>query len=328
MSALYCAANSAGELPTGCCAGRDQPGADLRIGERLGDGLLNRLHDIGRRAGGRKQRHPASDLETLEALLQRRLHVGDRLHPLGAGDAEAADQIALDVGDAVGLRQERELDVVGDQRGDHRRVAAIGDVHELDAGDGAEHLGEQVQRRARPARTEVEGAGLLLGERHQFLEVLRRIFRRAADHELRRDHHRHRDEVLDRVERQLRVERRHAGHRAGEHQQRVAVGRRFRDQVGAKIAAGAGPVVDDDRLLHQLLHPLADLLGEQADAAARPIRHDDADGVARIVLRQRGRGADQRQAQGKLKAQQQPSHLYRPRCRLIVSGFSRPQSPG
>ena len=57
--------------------------------------------------------------------------------------------------DAVGLRQEGELDVVRDQRGDHRRVAAIGDVHELDAGDVAEHLGEQVQRGAGAARTVV-----------------------------------------------------------------------------------------------------------------------------------------------------------------------------
>ena len=37
---------------------------------------------------------------------------GQRLHPLGAGDAKPADEIALDVGDAVGLRQEGELDVV------------------------------------------------------------------------------------------------------------------------------------------------------------------------------------------------------------------------
>jgi hypothetical protein len=58
-------------------------------------------------------------------------------------------RLLLHVRDAVRLRQEGELDVAADQRGDHRRVAAVGDVHQLDAGD-FEHLGKDVQRGAGP----------------------------------------------------------------------------------------------------------------------------------------------------------------------------------
>jgi hypothetical protein len=71
--------------------------------------------------------------------------IRQRVHPPGAGDAETADQVALHIGDAVRLRQERQLDVAADQGGDHRGVAPIRDMHHLDAGRAVEHLGEDVQ---------------------------------------------------------------------------------------------------------------------------------------------------------------------------------------
>ena len=79
---------------------------------------------------------------------------------------------------------------------------------------------------------------------------------------LRRVHHQHvrhagderdRHEVLDRVVRHLRIERRVDRLRADRsHQQRVAVGRRLGDEVGAEVAAGAGLVLDDEGLAEGL----------------------------------------------------------------------------
>jgi hypothetical protein len=43
-----------------------------------------------------------------------------------------------------------------------------------------------------------------------------------------------------------------AGDRAGDHQERVAVGRRFRDQIDADDVAGAAAVLDVELLAHGL----------------------------------------------------------------------------
>ena len=64
------------------------------------------------------------------------------------------------------------------------------------------------------------------------------------------------------VERLLAVERRHGGHRrAAAEQERVAVGRRLGDTIGAGHAARAADVLDD--------HLLAELFGQPC-AMIRP----------------------------------------------------------
>ena len=68
-----------------------------------------------------------------------------------------------------------------------------------------------------------------------------------------------RDEILLGVVVQLLVERGVGGEDAVvAHQQRVAVGRRARDLLGGDVAAGAGPVLDDERLVQDFVEPLAD----------------------------------------------------------------------
>ena len=95
-----------------------------------------------------------------------------------------------------------------------------------------------------------------------------------------------RREVLHRVVRHLRVdadvdrERRDVAE-----QQRVAVGRRLGDGVGADHAARAGAVVDDDRLAERLGQRLLHDARIEIDRAARRERHDDADRLRRIRLR-------------------------------------------
>ena len=66
-------------------------------------------------------------------------------------------------------------------------------------------------------------------------------------------------------------------------EQRVAVGRRARDDFRAHVAAGAGPVVDDDRRAERLRDPRHDDAGERVRAAAGRKRHDEPDRPVGIV---------------------------------------------
>ena len=108
---------------------------------------------------------------------------------------------------------------------------------------------------------------------------------------LRRVHHQHvrnagderdRHEVLDRVVRHLRIERRIDRLRADRsHQQRVAVGRRLGDEVGAEVAAGAGLVLDDEGLAERLAELRREGAREDVGRPAGRERHDDADRLVR-----------------------------------------------
>jgi hypothetical protein len=69
---------------------------------------------------------------------------------------------------------------------------------------------------------------------------------------------RDRSDVAIEIEFEILIERRVPGvGRSGE-QQRVAVRRRSHDRFRREIAAGAGPVLDDERLTEALREPLAD----------------------------------------------------------------------
>ena len=106
------------------------------------------------------------------------------------------------------------------------------------------------------ARCVVELAGLRFRERDQLLHRFHRQ-RRMHDEDVRqRREARDRREVAHRVERQLLVQARIDRERRGDHEQRVAVGRRFRDDLGAVEAARAGTVVDDDRLAERVAQAL------------------------------------------------------------------------
>ena len=82
--------------------------------------------------------------------------------------------------------------------------------------------------------------------------------------------------------------RRH--HRVGADHQGVAVGRGAGDRGGADIAAGAGPVLQHERLAERGLHPILDRADDRIAGAAGGLGRDDGDGLARIVLRRRRRG--------------------------------------
>jgi hypothetical protein len=96
---------------------------------------------------------------------------------------------------------------------------------------------------------------------------------------------RYKAEIPQGVERQLGIEIRHDGMRAGRDQQCITVGRRLGHQVCRNIAARAGAVIDDDLLIPQLTQFLADDAPEQIGAAAGRIANDNAHRLGRIILR-------------------------------------------
>src|SRR6266568_898056 len=80
------------------------------------------------------------------------------------------------------------------------------------------------------------------------------------------------------------------GARSGRaHQHRVSVGRGLGDDVGADIAARAGPVVDHDLLREALGELLRDDASDDVGAAARREGDDEADRLGGIGVRRRGR---------------------------------------
>src|SRR5262245_3527706 len=97
--------------------------------------------------------------------------------------------------------------------------------------------------------------------------------------------HRDRGEILYWVKRQLLVDRWiHREGRVDRGQERIAVGWRFRDQLGGEVAARAGPVFDHERLLELGCDFLEDDAREGIERP-RDRADDHADRLRRILLR-------------------------------------------
>ena len=112
--------------------------------------------------------------------------------------------------------------------------------------------------------------------------VLAGISRVDDQRERHAGHQRDRREILHRIVGQMVVERLVDGERGrGRQQQRVAVGRGPRHLLGAEGGAGARLVLDDDGAGKPGLQLIGDHAAEQIGGAARRIRHDQFDGLAR-----------------------------------------------
>ena len=140
------------------------------------------------------------------------------------------------------------------------------------------HAGRRVADRARLLLRKLDEAG-------DVGDVERRM---RADEREAFDEVRDRREVLDRVVRQLAIDVGQDRVRAGRvEQQRVAVRRRLRDELRADAAAGAGAVLDDERLAELRAHAVGENPRDAVDAAAGRERNDDAHRLDRIRLRER-----------------------------------------
>ena len=152
-----------------------------------------------------------------------------------------------------------------------------------------EQFHAEMQRAAHPAGAVLDIAGLGFGQRNELLDRFDRQLRVDRERVRARSEQRDRREGLQRVDGQL-VKRRIDRMRDGDDQQRVAVGRRLRHQFGADDAAGAGLVLDDE-LLAEPLAEAAQLDDARQDVVqpARRERHDHPHRLVRRVVLRRDR---------------------------------------
>jgi hypothetical protein len=165
--------------------------------------------------------------------------------------------------------------------------AAIRHVPHVDAGHRFEHFGRDVRDRSDPARSEIEfpGIGLCIGD--QFRNAVHRDRRIDLEHVGHAEDAGNGSEVMQEIEFQIPVKRgigRIGGRRE---QERVAVGRRFRDEFGADVAAGARFIVEHERLAEFFRKPLRKHASDHVGRAARRKSKHDVDGPVRIIERER-----------------------------------------
>ena len=189
---------------------------------------------------------------------------------------------------------ELHLQPAGDHVGHRLGRSLVGHVGEVDAGHGGEQRGGEMREARHAGRAVVERAGLGLGQRDQLGDVVHREPRIDHQHIGRGADHHDRREILDRIVRQVSAQtHRHRVRARGGDADRVAVGRRLGDRVGADIAAGADPVVDHDLLAQPGPQPLRQDARDDVGAAAGRERHDQPDRPVRpgSVAGLRGGGA-------------------------------------
>ena len=168
--------------------------------------------------------------------------------------------------------------------------ALVRHVRRLEAQAQLDELHADVMRRAVAGRSEEVFAGVLADERDRLRHVVcrkdLRVHREAvggggdlAD----------RREVFDDVVGRVLDERRRDGEGVHRHHERVAVGRRLRDEVGADVAARPGLVFHDHGLAPFLGELRPDDAREDVDAGAGRERHDERHRARGKRLRQGAR---------------------------------------
>jgi hypothetical protein len=154
-----------------------------------------------------------------------------------------------------------------------------------DAGALLEEFTGEMSRAAHTGRRIRQLAALLLGQRHEIRERLRRHTRMHHEHVGEHDAHCDRRDVALRIVSQVLHDMRRDGHRADRCEvDRVSVGRRRGDVLGCDVSAGACLVVDDDRLPEVLAELLRDDPGRGIGAATGGKAYGQRDGATRKAL--------------------------------------------
>ena len=154
----------------------------------------------------------------------------------------------------------------------------------------------EMRERAGAGRAHRHLAALLAGLLKEFRH--RPCRHRRIDHQDQRLERNGGDEgeVLLPVVRRAAEQGRAVGQRGRRHEERVAVGRRTRDKLGADHGAGAGLVLDDDRLTQFDLQPRRDDAGGDVDISAGCEGRDDLHRFGRPVLRVGRKGQERETA--------------------------------
>ena len=189
--------------------------------------------------------------------------------PLRAGNAIGPQIPGANLGRAGDQADEHEIDLPAKHVGQRWRRSLVGNVEQADSRHQFELLAGQVKRRSQAAERDRQLAGLGFGEFKQGLEIVRGQSWIANQQAWHRCDHRDRREVGHRIEWQLGVQRGIDGVAGEAHQQRVAVGSGLRDCIGSQIAAGAGAVFHQHRLLERRGQQFCDGSRQRVRGAAR-----------------------------------------------------------
>ncbi len=210
-----------------------------------------------------------------------------RRRALQAGNAQRAQLAGDDV--LTGLRDARyhHLDIAC-QRGEQRRSAALV-MHRDDVGlpQIVHQLAADVRIGRGASRGEVEAAGLGTRQVEKLFQGARRHLGIDHHHRLRVTQQRDRHEVVERVVVELRVQMAVGDERIGVDEQGVAIGAGARRLLHADIPRGAAAVLHQDLLAERVGEARCEQARDGVDASAGRKRHDHADRLVRIGLRQR-----------------------------------------
>ncbi len=290
-----------------------QPLRHRGTGQRLVDGGVQPVDDRLGRAGRHRHDVPGAAHEVGQPRLRRGRHVGTRLAALVGHDDDGIELAGLDLLQRRAERIEHEGHAAAHQVLQRRPRAAIGHMRGLDAGARLEQLAGQMVGRAVARRGVARLAflGLQLGDQ---LGQRARLLGRDQQHHRHEAGQRHQLEILQRIVGKLVVERDvDAVRRGGAEQQRVTVGLRLGDLLGADRAAGAALVLDHDLLAELFRQRHRQDAREDVGRAARRERHDELHRLVRVLLRQRGRARQH---------QRQPRGQHPPRQRHVSSSYS------
>ncbi len=308
VSSRSAEANAAGRVVDRLVAQRLYSPAQRRRADRRRVGLLQALHDLGRRARRHEHAVPGRDDDGREACFGGGRDVRDTRHALRTCDREEPERAGLRV-----LRQHRDLveehvDSSRDDVDERRARALVFDREHVDARRRSEHRGSEVGRRPRTECRVGELAGLRPREIGELAQ--RGCRHRRMDREAERDVR----DTADRDEIALRVvpdvgpsdgSDDEVGEAAKE--QRVAVGRGARDGLGADRAACPGTVFDDDANAPVLGERVGDDARHVVGGAPGLLPGDDPDGAVGKrpgVGRAGNRGNDCRECTGEENGQE------------------------
>ena len=183
-------------------------------------------------------------------------------------------------------RRRRQSDLTGEQPGNRRSRAAVGNMQQLDAGGVGEGFhrymgGTEIARGA-----EGNHARALLGVCDQIVQRPPGCRRLHGENIRIRQHAGHRYELVELVQGRTVMQPfrfRRDDDRAQRDEERMPVRLRLRDRGSTDRPARARPIFDDDGTPHQPLERQGDGTRRQVRLSARRKRHDQAD-VARRPL--------------------------------------------
>ena len=233
--------------------------------------------------------------------LGRGRHVGQQGRAGRAGRRQWLDGAGPDMRQQHRDIEHDHLDLPRQQVLNRRRRAAIGHMHDVDAGGAPEQFCRQMADSSGTGRAVVHFAGIGLGIGDQFLGRIDRQARRRRDDHLHQGDRRQRDQILV-LERHVgdheRRDRRRAG---GVHADRIAIGRRLGGGGNTDNAAHAALVLDHDLLPELADRPRARMRPNMSEGPPAANGTYRVIGLARPSLRPRAGRSHDRGGAGRLE---------------------------